>query len=66
MPYDHDLNAFYVALFGSEDARNAAYLQVAVRKRGRQLTTIDAQLVAIREDATLLTTDTDFEAVETL
>jgi len=54
--------------FTNEDARDAAQLQVALRKRGRQLATIDAQIatVAIREDVTLLTTDGDFKQVELL
>jgi len=47
------------------DALDAAALQVALRRRGRQLQTVDAMIaaVALRYDLTLLTTDNDFGAV---
>ncbi|HWE64763.1 MAG TPA: type II toxin-antitoxin system VapC family toxin [Chloroflexota bacterium] len=50
------------------DAVDAARLQVALRRRGRQLGTVDALIatVALRHDVTLLTTDGDFAHVPTL
>lgn len=47
------------------DALGAAALQVALRRRGRQLQTVDALIAAaaLRYDLTLLTTDSDFAAV---
>jgi predicted nucleic acid-binding protein len=47
------------------DAKQAADLQIRLRKQGRQLATIDALIAvtALRYDLTLLTTDNDFEAV---
>lgn len=47
------------------DAESAADLQLALRRRGRQLETVDALIavVALRNGLTLLTTDKDFEAV---
>jgi len=44
-----------------EDAFNAAMLQVALRRRGRQLATVDAliAIAALRYGLTLLTTDKD-------
>jgi predicted nucleic acid-binding protein len=50
------------------DALDAARLQVALRKRGRQLGTVDALIAtaALRYDLTLLTTDSDFAHVPTL
>lgn len=47
------------------DAEKAANLQVALRKSGRQLATVDALIatVAVRYDLTLLTSDKDFLAV---
>lgn len=47
------------------DAESAADLQVALRRRGRQLETIDALIAAVtlRYGLTLLTTDQDFQAV---
>lgn len=50
------------------DAETAADLQVTLRRRGRQLTLVDALIatVALRYDLTLLTTDRDFEAVPSL
>lgn len=56
--YDIDLN----------DAEQAAYLRIQLRRKGWQLTAIDAMIavVAIRYDLTLLTTDKDFRAVPEL
>lgn len=47
------------------DALDAARLQVALRRRGHQLHTVDALIAvtALRYDLTLLTTDRDFAAV---
>ena len=51
-----------------DDAELAADLQVALRRRGWQLETVDAMIaaVALRNDLTLLTTDKDFAAVPDL
>lgn len=48
-----------------QDAKQAAYLQVELRRQGRQIGTIDAQIavMALRENFTLLTTDRDFDAI---
>lgn len=50
------------------DALDAAALQVALRRRGRQLATVDAFIatIALRYDLTLLTTDSDFAPVPAL
>lgn len=50
------------------DALDAAHLQVTLRRRGRQLGTVDALIaaVALRYSLTLLTTDRDFAAVPAL
>lgn len=47
------------------DAELAATLQLGLRRRGRQLQTVDALIaaIALRYDLTLLTTDQDFQAV---
>lgn len=47
------------------DAEQASSLQVELRRRGRQLYTVDAFIAAIglRYGLTLLTTDKDFQAV---
>ncbi len=47
------------------DAEQAAALQIALRRRGRQLATVDALIatIALRYDLILLTTDTDFDTV---
>jgi len=47
------------------DALDAARLQVALRRRGHRLHTVDALIAAtaLRYDLTLLTTDHDFAAV---
>jgi len=52
----------------AEVAWDAALLQVTLRRRGRQLATIDAltAVVALRDGLTLLTTDGDFSAVPDL
>jgi tRNA(fMet)-specific endonuclease VapC len=48
-----------------DDAIRATNLQIQLRKRGRQITTVDATIAvtALRYDLTLLTTDGDFRAV---
>jgi predicted nucleic acid-binding protein len=50
------------------DALDAARLQVALRRSGRQLGTVDALIatVALRHGLTVLTTDGDFAAVPAL
>ncbi|EFO82005.1 hypothetical protein OSCT_0154 [Oscillochloris trichoides DG-6] len=52
----------------ARDARDAASLQISLRRRGRQLATVDALIatIALRYDLVLLTTDKDFEAVPEL
>jgi tRNA(fMet)-specific endonuclease VapC len=47
------------------DAIQAADLQILLRRRGRQLATIDSLIavIALRYDLILLTTDGDFQAV---
>ncbi|HET7089669.1 MAG TPA: type II toxin-antitoxin system VapC family toxin [Anaerolineae bacterium] len=50
------------------DAEQASALQIALRRRGRQLATVDALIaaVALRYDLILLTTDSDFDAIPDL
>ena len=50
------------------DAELAAELQISLRRRGRQLETVDALIsaVALRYELILLTTDNDFQAVPKL
>ncbi|MBI4671516.1 MAG: PIN domain-containing protein [Chloroflexi bacterium] len=50
------------------DAVSAADLQITLRKRGRQLATIDALIatLALRHNLILLTTDRDFQAAPEL
>ena len=50
------------------DAEQAADLQVQMRRRGRQLETVDAlcAVIALRHDLTLLTTDRDFNPIPDL
>ena len=50
------------------DAEFAAELQISLRRRGRQLETVDALIVAValRYKLVLLTTDNDFVAVPNL
>lgn len=57
---------FYVP--DEQDAEQAADLQVALRRQGRQLETIDALIavIALRNDLTLLTTDGDFKDIPQL
>ena len=47
------------------DAQHAAELQISLRRRGRQLETVDAfiAVTALRYNLALLTTDNDFQAV---
>lgn len=51
-----------------EDAKSAADLQLVLRRKGRQLETVDALIAAVvlRYDLVLLTTDRDFEAIPNL
>jgi predicted nucleic acid-binding protein len=51
-----------------QDAEQAANLQLSLRRRGRQLNTVDALIaaVALRYDLTLLTADQDFTAISPL
>jgi tRNA(fMet)-specific endonuclease VapC len=51
-----------------EDAYLAAELQVSLRRRGRQLGTVDALIAAtaLHHNLLLLTTDKDFDAVPDL
>ncbi|WP_164689624.1 type II toxin-antitoxin system VapC family toxin [Herpetosiphon llansteffanensis] len=50
------------------DALHAAELQIALRRQGRQLATVDALIaaLALRYGLVLLTTDKDFDAVPEL
>lgn len=50
------------------DAEQAAELQISLRRRGRQLETVDALIaaVALRYNLTLLTTDKDFSHIPQL
>ncbi len=50
------------------DGEAAAALQLALRRQGWQLATVDALIaaVALRYDLVLLTTDRDFQAIPTL
>ncbi|MFD3165831.1 type II toxin-antitoxin system VapC family toxin [Herpetosiphon sp. NSE202] len=50
------------------DAVHAAEMQIALRRQGRQLATVDALIaaLALRYDLVLLTTDKDFDAVPEL
>jgi tRNA(fMet)-specific endonuclease VapC len=47
------------------DAVTAAELRITLRRRGRQLATVDSLIavIALRYDLTLLTTDGDFQAI---
>lgn len=51
-----------------DDALNAAALQVALRRRGRQLSIVDALIAtaALRYNLILLTTDQDFQPIPAL
>lgn len=53
---------------GEADSELAADLQVTLRRRGKQLATVDALIaaIAIRYDLTLLTTDRDFLPISQL
>lgn len=61
-------NGFGYYSIGRIEAEEAAELQIAMRRRGRQLATTDALIatVAIRNDLNLLTTDRDFEFIPSL
>ena len=60
--------AFLSYHLDDEAAERAAYLQLALRKKGWQLKTVDALIatVALKHDLILLTTDRDFSQVEGL
>jgi len=51
-----------------DDAMEAAFLQVRLRRTGRDLKTVDALIAttAMRYDLTLLTTDRDFTPIQSL
>jgi tRNA(fMet)-specific endonuclease VapC len=53
---------------GEDDAEMAASLQIALRRQGRQLDTVDALVaaIAIRYNLILLTTDKDFRPITQL
>lgn len=60
------LQSGFTCYFPDEtDAKHAAELQIALRRRGWQLETVDAfiAVTALRYKLTLLTTDQDFKAV---
>ncbi len=59
---------FSCYLFDVNDVVSAVELQVSLRKKGRQLATIDALIAvtALRYDLILLTSDGDFEVVPDL
>lgn len=52
-------------ILDEDDAQKAALLRVSLRRRGRQLETVDSLIaaVALRYDSVLLTTDKDFDPV---
>ena len=56
---------FLCYITDAADAVRAVDLQISLRRRGRQLATIDALIAVttLRYDRTLLTTDGDFQAV---
>ena len=59
---------FTILSFQQIEAEQAARLQIALRRNGRQLGTVDAiiAVIALRDDLTLLTTDSDFDAIPDL
>ena len=59
---------FNYYIIDRSDAEQATALQIALRRRGRQLATVDALIatVALRYDLILLTTDGDFDAIPDL
>jgi tRNA(fMet)-specific endonuclease VapC len=61
-------NAFKYYDIDRADAEQAATLQLELRRRGRQLHTVDALIaaVALRYQLILLTTDQDFQALNGL
>ena len=56
---------FHIYVPDLQDAKDAAELQIALRKQGWQIETVDATIaiVAVHYQLTLLTTDKDFTAV---
>ena len=61
-------NSFGYYAIGRQEAEAAAELQVALRHTGWQLATVDALIatVALRNELTLLTTDSDFSSIARL
>lgn len=59
---------FTVYVPNEKDSISAAELQIALRKRGRQLETVDALIaaLALHYELILLTTDRDFQTVPNL
>lgn len=59
---------FQIYIPNLQDAKDAAELQIALRKQGWQLETVDATIAvtAVAHQLTLLTTDKDFTAVPSL
>lgn len=68
LEWERILPGFRVYAADADTAWDAALLQVSLRRKGRQLATIDAltAAIALREGLTLLTTDGDFSAVPDL
>lgn len=62
------LPSFCIYLPTLQDAKDAAELQIALRRRGWQLETVDATIAitAVHNQLILLTTDNDFTAVPNL
>ena len=60
--------SFRIYAIDEEDALKAADLQIHLRRRGWQMSTIDALLVviAMRNDLTVLSADRDFDGVSEL
>lgn len=61
-------SCFNILSFQQIEAEQAAYLQIALRRGGHQLATVDAlvAVIALRDDLTLLSTDRDFAAIPNL
>lgn len=55
-------------MLDEDDAELAARLQIGLRRRGRQLETVDALIaaLALRHDLILLTADNDFQTIPEL
>lgn len=63
--WQHIQDQFIFYGIDRQDAELAANLQTSLRRRGRQLLTVDALIaaVALRYDLVLLTTDRDFQTI---